>query len=337
MTNSGKPNRKAARRSLASTEQTRGVAAPTAQTSDQWLQVGADAQLMDDARTQWRLGDWSALASIPDEVIEAHSARASIALFCAAAHQQLEQPARVRELVKLARQWGADKKQVVRILTAGVHNTLARAAALSNLEDRALEHFREAVSLGGNNALSDYVVRARASTELQDCVAVSPAARHLLMATGDEVDSASIVDQRDDPLYLSAEEDWCQGNWQTLIKLDNVDLPNHPHRVSLGILAACGHQQLDNGKAEQLCVQAVLGWGGEKARIKRFLLAGIYNRLGKANAYAGDHGESARYFYKSLDTVLGDIPRAMQYLQQRVKNQLNDLPGEELKVLLGRL
>lgn len=335
MTNRSKRHRKASSKAVHKPGHPTPVAQPPGDA--EWFPASADAQLLDDARTQWQLGDWQALARIPVKAIEAHPGRASIALLVAAAHQQLDQLDTTRELAGLARQWGASKEQVVRVLTAGVHNVLARVTALSNQEDRSLEHFRQAVSLGGGSTPSDYLVQARASAELRDHVAASPAARNMLAASGNHLPlSRNEPPSEDDALCRGAETDWCQGNWLALCKLDNAGLPNDPNRITLGIYAACGHQQVDDGEAEQRCVQALLAWGAEKARIKRFLLSGIYNRLGKANAYAGDYAESARYFHKAFDHVLGDLPQAKQYLEQRVKNQLSDLPQEEVQAIITK-
>lgn len=136
---------------------------------------------------------------------------------------------------------------------------------------------------------------------------------------------------------LDARAQWAAGEWSQLAELDNTALPEHPARVTLGIYAACGHQQLDNRKAEQRCVDAVLSWGAEKCKVKRFLLSGIYNRLGKANAYLENYKEAAAFFRKSFDTILPDMEERQQYIQRRISNELDGLTNEELKNLYNEI
>jgi len=105
----------------------------------------------------------------------------------------------------------------------------------------------------------------------------------------------------------------------------------------MGIYAACGHQQLGDGEAEQRCAQAVLRWGGEKAQIKRFLLSGIYNRLAKANVHVCNYDEAMRYFRKALNVVTADISGTDEYLKERILSQLKDMPKEDFQELLNRV
>jgi hypothetical protein len=83
-----------------------------------------------------------------DEV-EKHPKRAKLALMLAAAHQALEKHAQTRSFARLAVQWGCDGALVAKVLLAGVHNTLGRAAAAGGKHrDRALHHFQEAIAPG---------------------------------------------------------------------------------------------------------------------------------------------------------------------------------------------
>lgn len=104
-----------------------------------------DAELLERARMQWQFGDWESLAQIDDRTLETHTDRAKLALLVASAHQQMNDHGNARRLLHLSRTWGCDRKLIARLLVAGVHNTLGRAAALAREEARALSHFREAV------------------------------------------------------------------------------------------------------------------------------------------------------------------------------------------------
>jgi hypothetical protein len=111
--------------------------------------VPYDDGLIDRCREQWRQGDWNALAQVPIDEVERHPQRARIALMVASAHQAQCQHGQMRLFVQLSRQWGCRQKLIARVLLAGVHNTLGRAAAIAGKHrERATHHFSEAVAPG---------------------------------------------------------------------------------------------------------------------------------------------------------------------------------------------
>lgn len=105
----------------------------------------ADAELFDRARMQWQFGDWESLAALDWHVVEAHPQRAQLALLTSTAHQQLGHADLARRHALQALEWNCDKRQAAQVLISGVHNTLARAAAMRQEEKRALDHFLESV------------------------------------------------------------------------------------------------------------------------------------------------------------------------------------------------
>jgi hypothetical protein len=104
-----------------------------------------DAELFEQARMQWQFGDWESLIRIDSARIEEHPDRAKLALLVASAHQQLNDHLSARRHTRLAKAWGCDRRTIARLLIAGVHNTLGRAAALAHDETLALGHFAAAV------------------------------------------------------------------------------------------------------------------------------------------------------------------------------------------------
>lgn len=301
----------------------------------EWLPADVDPLLLDNAKIHWQFGDWEALAAMSSEAIEAHPEKATLAMLSAAAYQQLGQLDKTRDLMRLARTWGASRAQVVKVMAAGVHNVLARITALNHLDERAIAHYENALSFSDNSVPSKHLVRARAASELEGKIPLSELPSNL-MPSNDKLERNGAPPTTENHCR-QAQIDWCKGNWQALSRLETATLPEHPQRILLGIYAASGHQQLGDGDAEQRCTKAVLSWGGEKAKIKRFLLSGIYNRLGKANAYAGDYDEAISYFRKSMYYVLPDISGTDEYLKDRVESQLKDLPKDDLRELLSKL
>lgn len=110
--------------------------------------VPYDENLLERSRTQWQFGDWDSLAGMEREKIEHHPDRAKLALLAAAGRAQLGRAESARQFVRLARNWGCGKQLISRIMIAGVHNSLARAAAAGAQEQRALRHFETSVAIG---------------------------------------------------------------------------------------------------------------------------------------------------------------------------------------------
>lgn len=108
---------------------------------------GLEFGLAEQAHTQWQHGDWEGLAAIPEAAIEAHPDRIRLALYAAAAHQQLGRAAAALHHAGLARAWGCSKQRLARWLLAGVHDTLGRAALALDQPPRAVEHFRQSLAM----------------------------------------------------------------------------------------------------------------------------------------------------------------------------------------------
>ncbi|SJM88986.1 hypothetical protein [Crenothrix polyspora] len=124
-----------------------------------------DENLLEKARTQWQFGDWESLTQINVSDIEHHPERAKLALLVSCAWQQLNDFIAARQYLKLAKEWGCDKKLIAQLLIAGVHNTLGRAATLlGGDEKRALNHFQ--CSVKGINGDLKLIHQVRTQQEL---------------------------------------------------------------------------------------------------------------------------------------------------------------------------
>ena len=116
--------------------------------------VPYDEHLLERARTQWQFGDWDSLIKLDRNTLQHHPDRAKLALLTAAGHLQIGNPNEGMQYIRLAKDWGCSKKLLLQILSAGVHNSLGRAAARSGQQQRAFKHFEQAIRLGtpGNDA-----------------------------------------------------------------------------------------------------------------------------------------------------------------------------------------
>lgn len=137
----------------------------------------SDDTLLNNARKHWHFGDWESLASLNENKFLNHPDRAKLALLVATAWQQFNDGVKTRKYVKMARDWGCDKKLIARLLIAGVHNTLGRAAAANNQEKRALTHFYAAL-MGVEGDLR-LVVHARSVREMTRLGLFQQAAVHI--------------------------------------------------------------------------------------------------------------------------------------------------------------
>jgi predicted O-methyltransferase YrrM len=134
---------------------------------DAAMHVPYDENLLERARTQWQFGDWESLARLERDTLQHHPDRSKLALLAAAAHLQLNNTAAGRQFVRLAQDWGCNKKLVSQILIAGVHNSLGRAAALAGEQTRALAHFDSAISTGIPGGDAKLLAHARVNHQLE--------------------------------------------------------------------------------------------------------------------------------------------------------------------------
>lgn len=142
------------------------VVEPEREASSAYQVVAFDEDLLEKARLHWHIGDWDSITSIDREALQHHPDRAKLALLVAAALQQTDQAAAAAQYARLAREWGCSKKLIAQILIAGVHNTLARAAAALGDQAKSNAHFRLAVSSGTPGLDSALLARTRAANEL---------------------------------------------------------------------------------------------------------------------------------------------------------------------------
>lgn len=132
-----------------------------------------DATLLERSYTQWQFGDWTSLCQLNVELINGHPDRAKLALLAAAGHLQAGQQQEAKRLTYLAQSWGASKELISQILISGVHNSLGRAAAISQQPKRAELHFQSAVAVGSPGADRKLLKKARQDYQLEQLFAIN--------------------------------------------------------------------------------------------------------------------------------------------------------------------
>ena len=124
-----------------------------------------DENLLDSCITQWKFGDWQSLIKITKEQLEHHPEREKLALLVAAGHFQIGALTVAKEFTQTALVWGCSQQLVSQILIAGVHNSLGRAAVSSKEPERAMLHFKEAITVGAPKSEATLFVQARTAEQ----------------------------------------------------------------------------------------------------------------------------------------------------------------------------
>lgn len=125
-------------------------------------------ELIEIATTHWVRGDWQSLMQMEPASLPHHPERMKLALFLAAAQLQTGHLSAAEELIDLARQSGAGKQQIARILVSGAYNSLARASALAGGADKGLGDFERSLALGLSGSASRELADARSQNQLAD-------------------------------------------------------------------------------------------------------------------------------------------------------------------------
>lgn len=144
-----------------------GMAEPIVELRAEQTFASHDGGLLERARTQWQFGDWQSLVQINRDTLEHHPDRAKLALLAAAGRLQTGgNDSEARQLIRLAQSWGVSRKLINQILIAGVHNSLGRAATISNQRQRASQHFKNAITVGMPGSDTKLLTQARSNEQL---------------------------------------------------------------------------------------------------------------------------------------------------------------------------
>ena len=128
--------------------------APEPETQARAAVMPFDPHLLTRARTQWQFGDWQSLAQLAQDQhhLAHHPQRAELRILATAGALQTQpQPdaAAAKAQLKQSLEEGASREAVARMLIAGVHNSLAKGAALAGRpQAKVLQQFEQAQRVG---------------------------------------------------------------------------------------------------------------------------------------------------------------------------------------------
>lgn len=118
-----------------------------------------DIDLLEHTRKQWLSGEWHRLAELSFDIFQSHPERAQLALFVAVGNLVAGKIAQANSLFQLAQDWGASTQITSEILIASLHGTLGRMFVISDLEEKACEHFESALEIA--NVCEDRALLAK--------------------------------------------------------------------------------------------------------------------------------------------------------------------------------
>lgn len=292
--------------------------------------VPYDENLLERARNQWQFGDWQSLSQLSRESLQHHPDRAKLILMAAAGNLQMGNSTAARQFIRQAQNWGVCSRLINQILIAGVHNSLGRAAILSQQHRSALHHFERAVAIGTPGADEKLLSQARMHEQIcQLGVAVNvitSSFSHNKKRAGITLLAEPHATTDELPL-ADVHRAWQIGRWEFLTKFDNAELVGRPHQANLALYAACGYQQLDNMDGLHRCTRLAQEWGCSSKKIKQFLAAGIHNTLAVAATIAGQYENAAKNFVAAL-TVESSSPK-LPMVKSRIRQQLKMIKKDD--------
>lgn len=297
--------------------------------------VPYDENILERSRTQWQFGDWASLTQLARDTLQHHPDRAKLALLAAAGRLQTGQDVEARQFIRLAQDWGVSKMHVSQILIAGVHNSIGRAAAISNQQHFALQHFENAIQIGTPGTDAKLLTQARASEQLSQLGLPIPdgylkvgADRTALQAFFNSNTDATSSAQACP--FEEIHQAWQNGRWNFLARLDNAELIAYANRADLALYAACGYQQLDDMEGLQRCTRLALEWGCPREKLKQYLAAGIHNTLATSDVLGGQLESAAKNFTAALSVDQQTKPNK-RLIKIRMRSQLKRLKNIDLE------
>jgi hypothetical protein len=93
---------------------------------------------------------------------------------------------------------------------------------------------------------------------------------------------------------------WLLGDWDALAAIPAADLRGHPQRERLALLVAAAHAQRGDLAAARLFLQLAADWGCDRGLIRRVMVSGLRNTLGRAAMAAGEPDRAAEHFAAAI-------------------------------------
>lgn len=119
---------------------------------------------------------------------------------------------------------------------------------------------------------------------------------------------------------------WLIGDWQNLIKLENDNILNTSDYSEVRILIAAAHLQMscDMNNIKDIILDLNTNKENE-VLIKKVLIAGVFNILGRASALENQQAKAFKFFEKSIALMLPEGDFHKKVIKSRFYEQLSSL------------
>lgn len=301
--------------------------------------VPYDENLLEKARTQWQFGDWESLASLDRDTLQHHPDRAKLVLLAAAGRLQVGQDAEARQYIRLAQDWGCSKQLIGQILISGVHNSIGMAAAMGAQQQRAALHFEKAITIGSPGSDTKLLTQARTVHQLnhRQPLGVSWVGNFSVHNSAEaQINSNQELNKKNKFNEQTLNKAWIQGRWEFLAKLDNADLLHYSNRKQMALLAACGHQQLEDFEGVKRCSRLAQTWGATPQILQSYLAAGIRNTMGISEVIRGDLKLAAKHFSATL-MISDSTQPSISEIEERVSFQIKKVKNINVEEMLSQI
>jgi len=113
----------------------------------------------------WQRGEWQNLANFDHAEMPLVENRAELALYCATAHQQLDDMVGLERCTRLALEWGCPKSKLEVFLAAGIRNSLAILNVLGDQYENAADNFTKSLKTDRTQP-SESIIKQRVQSQL---------------------------------------------------------------------------------------------------------------------------------------------------------------------------
>lgn len=100
---------------------------------------------LSEAWGQWAAANWKVLSQTDREALEAHPDRSRLAMISAASALQVGDRGAALEQMRLAMQWGGDKRFMLSVLVASARHSLGRACLVAGRTEQAAQHLQRSL------------------------------------------------------------------------------------------------------------------------------------------------------------------------------------------------
>ena len=284
--------------------------------SSEESQDGFFTSLLDRARIQWLMGDWESLSTLDLDQIQHHPDRAKIALLASYGKLSSSNTGEYKKYVEQSLKWGCSRSFFSKVLLSGASINLY---CISSYSDKQLK------SKKISEEYPNVIFRMHgASAEKGNSI------------TNKSPETFQLNDFLRSEHCCNVHEQWINGLWSELKKLDNASLPSNIDSRILALYATSAYQQEAHNEGFNRCLALADEKGCPKQVIREFLRSGIRNSMALLELIHENYYQACLNFIASLQ-IGGSYPDYDQ-VKSRIVQQVSSInPTIEISKILETL